>query len=439
MKLYTLRFLIVILIGLGLAKTGAGQSTYLWEYDNSPLLFPSVMAASSDGSLATFGLTLTNDKYSLYFLKTDETGGLVAGKKYFIGGEYVPIDAAIAAGNGDYLVVGNGHPQGQTFALRLSPDGNIRWRRTYSYEHIDEIVEVSDGGFIFVGGGDRLNSLSRMILTKIDRHGEVIWNKSFSPSAESALGAFSIIGFQNDAIIAGVYFEDGANLLGLVRINSAGKIIWATKYRASGNNIFGGLGSITITDHDEIMVAASMRKGWNSADKNGAAVIKTDSTGKLLWSKFYETQLGDLSLRASSATTDEAVAWAGIVLPRRNNNLQPHAFLAKLNSDGQVHWKRMLKEYERSEFTAVAALADGTVAAAGRGRSGLLIRLSRNGEIFGGCDKYRSFPISVTNIVVKTANLSLSSRQLPLASQSFFVRTENFNDLGQPVCYGDRW
>ena len=111
--------------------------------------------------------------------------------------------------NGDYLIPGNSVSfspdlSGDTWALRLDPDGNIVWQRLYAIPQVwDEALTVAvtaDGGALLGGYLEEANDWDWFLL-RLDADGRLLWQQRFEhgwdwPNAIRPLddGGFAVAG-----------------------------------------------------------------------------------------------------------------------------------------------------------------------------------------------------------------------------------------------------
>lgn len=446
MKLTFVQSLFFLMVAFGMAGGAGAQSTYLLEYNTFPLLFPDLLVSAEDGSVVSFGTTIDQQKTLGYFLKTDRNGGFVGGKRYSVDGTRLALKAAIHTSDGGYLLSAfNGLelPGGELFVIKLNAQGTPEWKKRFDYEDIQAVVEVADG-FLLSGSGRVPDSnFARIILMKLDAKGNLKWKEGMSsPAPQTGIGAFAIHPVAGGAVLGSVFFENNNNLLVLTKVNSGGKIVWSRKYDAERDYLFGGAGSLSVNPSGDILVTAVMTKGWENKAPNGIAILKTDSSGKLLWANFHSSPPGDLNLRDSKPLADGGVSIVGALWPPRTNQgsstIAPwHAFAAKVNPDGAWVWKRLFAKYDQSELNALAALPDGTVAAVGNGTTiAISARLSPQGQIDQSCDKFHSFAVSSKKIKIASEAVSLQTSALPLSTKNLSMSAESFQETGLAVCSG---
>jgi len=194
--------------------------------------------------------------------------------------------------DGGYIVTGQHETSGaggcDIYIFKRDNCGNIEWFKTYGDATSDGgmcIQQTPDGGYIitglgydFGGGGTR-----DVILMKIDASGNVQWNKIYGGPAEE-YGMYVQLTNDGGYIIVGTSTSFGAGDwdLYLVKTDSIGNLQW-TKYFGGGNHDSGTYIEQT-ADGGYIIFGKTESFGAGGAD---VWLIRTDNIGDLLWAKTY--------------------------------------------------------------------------------------------------------------------------------------------------------
>lgn len=192
------------------------------------------------------------------------------------------------AGNG-YVVVGSStsFEIGKTvgWIVRLDQDGNALWNRTYNENFGGEFRYVTDldDGFLLVGNTFTTLGSANGYVLKIDNNGNPIWNITLQ--ANSGVNKlFSAAKTQGDFVLVGLTEQagNGTSKVWLVKIDSEGNVIWNKSYCDSADSAGRG---VTLTQDGCYMVA-----GYTDGTANGDydfLVLKIDASGALLWNRTY--------------------------------------------------------------------------------------------------------------------------------------------------------
>jgi hypothetical protein len=205
--------------------------------------------------------------------------------------------------------------------------------------------QTQDGGYIITGGvSNSPTSLGspndHLFLLKIDHQGDTVWNKTYPNINGKTIGRFVRQTFGGGYVISAyeVIIIDSIYTHLLIKTNSIGDTLW-TKYYDCINSMIGG-GYIEQTTDSGFIV------------KLNEYIIKTDSQGDTLWSENYEGTPG--YARNINQTSDGGYIFISSVL-----NLSTFTFetyLTKLNSLGDTIW---MKLFNYDAAVSVEQTSDG--------------------------------------------------------------------------------
>ena len=205
--------------------------------------------------------------------------------------------------------------------------------------------QTQDGGYIITGGvSNSPTSLGspndHLFLLKIDHQGDTVWNKTYPNINGITFGAFVRQTFDSGFIIS-AYEEiiiDSIDCHLIIKTNSFGDTLW-TKYYDCINSMIGG-GYIEQTTDSGFIV------------KLNGYIIKTDSQGDALWSKNYEGTPG--YARNINQTSDGGYIFISSVLNQSAFTFE--TYLTKLNSLGDTIW---MKLFNYDAAVSVEQTSDG--------------------------------------------------------------------------------
>ena len=189
--------------------------------------------------------------------------------------------------------------------IKLDKNGNEEWRTIeteiqgkdiYTFG-IADLCQTQDGGYIVVGGCERIADLKYGFLWKLNAHGETEWFNS-GYSASSLIGHYvtcfwDVLAVVNGYVLTGSVFYIG-DLLYLdadaviMKTDLNGNVLWQQVYRYGEDH--DDLHSIYPTlDGGYIATGTVNLKlyGINSQNDSDIWIIKADAEGNKQWEKIY--------------------------------------------------------------------------------------------------------------------------------------------------------
>jgi hypothetical protein len=216
------------------------------------------------------------------------------------------------------------------------------WKKTFGGSNTDTGVysqQTSDGGYITVG--TTCSYGSGVWLIKTDRNGNELWNRTF--------GHFFDVGKSVQQTIDGGYIIGGWTKGG----SDIGRNIWLIKTDGDGNKLWDK--TLTADSADEYLsVRQTTDAGYimtsnmrTSISLGGVLLIKTDSSGNMLWEKTFGESYLD-SGRSIQQTSDEGYIITGTYQPWSAN--YPQVWLIKTDPSGNMQWDKTFGD--SSDFVA---------------------------------------------------------------------------------------
>lgn len=212
----------------------------------------------------------------VYILRLDQNGDTLWTKKYGGWGDDEG-EAIIKTFDGGYLVVGETDSYGaggyDFYILKLNQEGDTLWTKVYGTPDWDiayGAVQTSDSNYIIVG--DWQGGICAM---KLDRSGNIIWNNQYPGRTAYDIKRT----MDGNYIITG---DTGDLHAFLLKIDEEGNTLWIKEYDLN-NREFGR--EVQLADDGGYIIAGSI---YNySPDWGDFLVIRTDSTGNILWTRTY--------------------------------------------------------------------------------------------------------------------------------------------------------
>jgi len=202
-----------------------------------------------------------------------------------------------------------------------------------NYDGAAEIIETSDGNYLFVGASNF--SPYRNLIVKLNQQGDTIWSKKYDLSigGDNAVGVVELV--SGDYVLCGTLHDTAtatANAY-LMKINAQGDSLWMKQYGGLDNEW-----SQSVTkSHDGGFIVAGRIIDINPPNYTNAWVFKTDSLGNMLWQKQFDPHgLNDLFEKVI-ITPDSGIVCAGETLLSATNS---ENFVIKLTQQGDTIWTK---------------------------------------------------------------------------------------------------
>jgi len=200
------------------------------------------------------------------------------------------VDMALSP-EGNVVVCSNTNNQTAIYLFKINLNGTVLWSKTFPSNNKKEetlgtcIINAPGGGYMITGCMGIASTLAETIIIKTDSAGNAIWSKIYDQSgyggcgfciAPARDGSYLICGV-SDSVYGGPAY--GKDLI--MKINKNGNLLWSRIYTDFKNDQ--SANSILELPDRTIYVCGI----GESPSGEGGILIKLDSAGKLLWSKIY--------------------------------------------------------------------------------------------------------------------------------------------------------
>jgi hypothetical protein len=249
----------------------------------------------------------------------------------------------IQTADGGYLIAGSTDNtpagNGDIFLIKTDAFGDTLWTKIYDKLNSDDLAnsvkQTPDGGYIIVSyignPGDSL--LGRILLIRTDSNGDSLWTKSFATAGgESA----SAVNLTNDGgfVITGKSQEAGGpGKMLLLKSDSTGNLLWCKSYE--GSDYESGNSVIQTSDSGYIIGGGA----YNISGFSGVCMVKTDSIGSPLWSKMFAVSIGSIAYSLQQ-TSDGGFIMAGYAQISVNPSVHG-AYLLRTDGAGNLIWSKI--------------------------------------------------------------------------------------------------
>jgi|WetSurMetagenome_2_1015567.scaffolds.fasta_scaffold15119_1 putative intracellular protease/amidase len=219
-----------------------------------------------------------------------------------------------------------------------SVKGDI-WTKTYGGPKADgcsKIIETSDGGFALAGYTFSFgNGKSDMFLVKTDSLGNTQWYKTYGGSGFEY--AYSIGQTSDNGFLLAGYSTSTANNnknIYVVKTNSSGELIWEKTYGKDSIDVASAI--YKTTDGNYLICGHTQSYG---AGEDDIYVLKINQNGDTLWTKTFggtRTDIGNSILEVNSSNYIFAGSTGSPGITSNNQDF----YIIKTNSSGTSLWAK---------------------------------------------------------------------------------------------------
>ncbi len=267
--------------------------------------------------------------------------------------------------------------------VKLSSSGQMIWTKTIGgsgRDRAQDIIELSNGSFAIAGYTTSPPALYYdAFLYKVDANGDSLWYKRYGTSVYD--DANTVRALSNGGFLLGGQSTNGANGFDqfLIRTNDSGDTLWTRKFGTAG------------TDNIEYIAVGNnsffLAGGTNGAGVGGddGYVVKTDTSGNVLWTKTYGGSAPD-DFHRVEITSDGGLVMSGTT--SSTGALQPNMWLMRANATGDSLWSRAFggdnhdHGYSGMETTDGGFILVGHTGSFGfNGEDGYVVKTDANGDI----------------------------------------------------------
>ena len=176
-----------------------------------------------------------------------------------------------------------------SYLFKIDQNGNFIWIKTYNYIVGTSLVKTKDNGFLFVGNaaGFSTNAYKGLFIVKTDFNGDTVWTKHYNKINTSIIKPYSVQQLSDDGYIVTGGIQDSTTQYYdqyLLKMNSIGQIDWIKQYDFGNFEISESVKQTT----DGGFIFSGYIGDLSSSIRN-SMIVKTNSTGIVLWSYKYGT------------------------------------------------------------------------------------------------------------------------------------------------------
>ncbi|ASJ10269.1 hypothetical protein A3L12_02650 [Thermococcus sp. P6] len=224
------------------------------------------VAPNGDAIVAGYTASFGVEVYRAWLLRLDPDGNVRWQRMY--GNEYTHIASAVAvAPDGDIVIAGytnaptHGGP-GDVWVARLDPDGNVRWQITYGRKYEEDASAVAiapNGDAVVVGLVETDTSDHDLLVLRLDPEGNLRWAKTYG--GDDIDEGLSITTTHDDEILVGgvteSFREGGLDEALVLKLDGNGSVEWAKTFGKVSDGLNNEADSIAPTKEGDILVAGN--------------------------------------------------------------------------------------------------------------------------------------------------------------------------------------
>lgn len=358
---------------------------------------------TNDGGLAIAGYTFSfSDKSSdILLIKTDSLGNLEWSKVYGgTGFEYA--NDIIQTDDNGYILTGfttsNGRNDKDVYIIKVNSSGNYVWSKTYGMDSLDvatSIYKASDGNYLICGYTESTGAGEDDIyVLKINQTGDTLWTKTYG-GTRTDNGKAIVETNSSEYVFAGSTGSPGITSgnqdFYLLKTNSSGDLIWSKNYGTGGNLPFDWCNDMKKTsDNGFLMVGES---SYNSP--LDILLVKMDSVGNFGWRKLFGDNFYDYGNSLCNTTEGGFILCGTTKIKTTQKN---DIFVLKTDNSGNELWRETYGGDGNEWGSSICLTKDGNYVIAGQS----------NSYINGSFDIYVSKISAMGSIGIKNINERLN-------------------------------
>lgn len=274
--------------------------------------------------------------------------------------------------NGGYTVLGSVYPKGNTsydlWLVRFNENGDTLWTKILGTAFTDipkRLLQTSDGSYLLTGVSKREN-LEILYLIKTDTNGKEQWRKIFNDGSNYSGEDVASFG-DEDFLLVGSKSTDNINLKRwMVKLDKNGEVIWEKDF---GDDFNGCCKSIRKLPDNGFAVTGQMEKAGQK-DCN-IWIARLNDKLDFMWNKEVPSpglKVWPECLCCSHDSCFIVVGWQGNCMNDINSDdpvFDYDLVLLKVDKNGKVIWNRNFDKEGSEGGNAVTVRPDGNFIVAG--------------------------------------------------------------------------
>lgn len=407
MRTISNRIIIGLVMCISLIQTAGAQVHYQKLFSNLTE-YQQLANSTSDNSNVIASSIGNEDGLDFSAIKIDAQGKILWSKTFNSPGEdYLSSIAIAATGDiylGGYKLNKDGHFD---FSLmRLNASGNLKWYKTFetSASDISVHVGVTSSGAVFLSGNIDSDTKKHIWILKINDSGDILWSKMYGSSASN--GNVNILA-------AAVTKDDGLAVLGIngtrnyfMKMNTDGTIAFTKQHDLVSE--FEDASSLKQVQ-DGFIFCGKIKDCTDELCTYIFAFMKLDQNGNVSWSKNVsrsKSQGVQYIGKGKKAieTADGGFAFIGQLTDSVTSKLA----VIKTNATGTILWTKAYGHADSyGEYAGIESTSDGGLLFLGTESSNaFLIKTDANGTT--NCDMQALTPQFGNESIPKSVNMNFT-------------------------------
>lgn len=311
-----------------------GDTLWCKNYMGNTINGGRLIEATNDNGFIVVGERWIQDSVNLVLLLKLDSNGNTLWCKSFEQGDWFPTNVKQTL-DGGYILAFRSATPGASSVVKTDSNGNIDWSKEFAFGIAVNLLDVNrtfDGGYILTGYVMG-SSFSNILLLRIDSLGNSIWAKRYGGSIpfKSEEGNKVIQTSDEGFVVLGNSFYNGYqnDSLYVIKTNSSGNLIWAKNYGGI-NNMIDGFGIVAL-NNNECAIVSSIKD--TSTYYEGPSLIRLNENGDTLWTKTFTTGTNSVTSKSLALTNDNGFL---IGSHYTGNNGDIGFYLVKTDSNGFV-------------------------------------------------------------------------------------------------------
>jgi len=257
----------------------------------------------------------------------------------------------------NYVILGHNNDTKACHILKIDNNGNSIWATNVTFLETTwpkEVKEASDGSF-YVLTANAIGGKNRPVVIKLTASGAVSWVKEYEHAFDKLANDIDVTS-DNGIIIT--TDKSGNNYF--LKIDSSGSIVWSGE---TGVWLQEAYSKELIVDNDDNIYVASRAFDTGGGD-DGIQLLKMNSTGGFLWSKYYDIgNTGDGLLLIEDFVMENDQLW--IVANVQSTSFVQDIFLMRADTTGNINLGKRYSFSDSELAKGIAILGNNKYAIAG--------------------------------------------------------------------------